>query len=52
MEMRAYPSDYLASAQRIMGDMLDFAVNTCQMNIDEYFGLFTVSDVSTQLLMQ
>lgn len=48
MEMRAYPSDYLISAQRIMGDMLDFAVNTCQMNIDEYFGLFTVSDVSVQ----
>lgn len=48
MEMRAYPSDYLASAQRIMGDMFDFAVNTCQMNIDEYFELFIVSDVSTQ----
>lgn len=48
MEMRAYPFDYLASAQRIMGDMLDFAVNTCQMNIDEYFDMFTISDVSTQ----
>ena len=48
MEMRAYPSDYLATSQRIMGDMLDFAVNTCQMKIDEYFGMFTVSYVSTQ----
>lgn len=48
MEMRAYPSDYLTSAQRIMGDMLDFAVNTCEMDIDNYFELFTVSDVSTQ----
>ena len=48
MEMHAYPSDYLTSAQRIMGDMLDFAVNTCEMEIDNYFELFTVSDVSTQ----
>ena len=28
--------------------MLDFAVNTCDMDIDEYFELFTVSSVSTQ----
>lgn len=48
MEIRAYPSDYLATAQRIMGDMLDFAVNTCDMDLDNYFDLFTVSDVSTQ----
>ena len=34
MEMRAYPSDYLTSAQRILGDMLDFAVNTCDLDID------------------
>ena len=48
MEMRAYPSDYLTSAQRILGDMLDFAVNTCDLDIDSYFGLFTVSSVSVQ----
>lgn len=48
MEMRAYLSDYVPYAQRILGDMLDFAVNTCDMDIDEYFGLFTVSSVSTQ----
>ena len=48
MEMRAYPDDYLSSAQRILGDMLDFAVNTCEMNIDRFFDLFVVSDVSTQ----
>ena len=24
MVMRAYPDDYLSSAQRILGDMLDF----------------------------
>ena len=48
MEMRAYLSDYVPYAQRILGDMLDFAVNTCDMDIDEYFELFTVSSVSIQ----
>lgn len=48
MEMRAYPCDYLISAQKVMGDMLDFAVNTCGMDIDLYFGMFLVSDVSQQ----
>lgn len=48
MEMRAYLSDYVPYAQRILGDMLDFAVNTCDMDIDEYFELFTISSVSIQ----
>jgi len=48
MEMRAYPSDYLIMAQRIMGDMLDFAVNTCDMDLEKFYGLFLMSDVSTQ----
>lgn len=49
MEMCAYPSDYLDMAQRVMGDMLDFAVNTCDMDIDEFYTLFLASDISTQL---
>lgn len=48
MEMRAYPYDYLLTGQRIMGDMLDFAVNSCDLDIDVFYGLFLVSDVSTQ----
>lgn len=48
MEMRAYPFDYLTMAQRIMGDMLDFAVNTCEMEIEKFYSLFLVSDVSLQ----
>lgn len=48
MEMRAYPCDYLITAQRIMGDMLDFAVNTCGIDIEKFFGLFLMSDVSVQ----
>lgn len=38
MEMRAYPSDYLTSAQRILGDMLDFAVNTCDLTLIHILG--------------
>ena len=48
MEMRAYPFDYLTMAQRIIGDMLDFAVNTCEMDIEKFYGLFLMSDVSLQ----
>ena len=48
MEMRAYPFDYLTMAQRIMGNMLDFAVNTCEMDIEKFYGLFLMSDVSFQ----
>ena len=29
MEMRAYLSDYVPYAQRILGDMLDFAEGIC-----------------------
>ena len=46
--MRAYSYDYLITAQRIMGDMLDFAVNTCDMDVDRYFVMFLVPDISVQ----
>ncbi len=48
MEMHAYPSDYLSIAQRIMGDMLDFAVNSCEFEIDTFYTLFLGSDISIQ----
>lgn len=34
--------------QRILGDMLDFAVNTYDMDIDKFFEMFLVSTVSRQ----
>ena len=34
MTMRAYSEDYLSMAQKVLGDMLDFAVNTCDFDID------------------
>ena len=48
MEMHAYSEEYVTSAQRIMGDMLDYAVNTCEMNADDYFNMFLVSDIAEQ----
>ena len=38
--MYAYDRDYLYHAQRNFGHMVDFAVNTCDMDIDEYFNIF------------
>ena len=43
MVIHAYSDDYLTSAQRILGDMLDFAVNTYDMDIDKFFEMFLVS---------
>ena len=48
MTMRAYSEDYLSMAQKVLGDMLDFAVNTCDFDIDQFFAMFLVSDVSVQ----
>ena len=48
MVIHAYSDDYLISAQRILGDMLDFAVNTYDMDIDKFFKMFLVSNVSRQ----
>ncbi len=48
MEMRAYSEDYLMSAQKIMGDMMDYAVNTYGFTLNEFFEMFLASDVSNQ----
>lgn len=48
MVIHAYPEDYLTSAQRILGDMLDFAVNTYDMDANHFFEMFLVSDVLYQ----
>ena len=48
MTMCAYSEDYLSMAQKVLGDMLDFAVNTCDFDIDQFFAMFLVSDVSVQ----
>lgn len=37
MEIHAYSEEYLISAQRIMGDMMDYAVYACEMEADSFF---------------
>lgn len=48
MVIHAYPEDYIASAQRILGDMLDYASNSCEMDPDIFFDMFIVSDIAYQ----
>ena len=48
MEIHAYDDEYLPYAQRVLGDMLDFAVNTCGMEADDYFFQFIVSGIAAQ----
>lgn len=43
MTMCAYSEDYLSMAQKVLGDMLDFAVNTCDFDIDQFFAMFLCS---------
>lgn len=46
--MTAYDKDYLYHSQKNFGHMLDFAVNTCEFDIDEFFQMFLASNVCTQ----
>ncbi len=48
MEIHAYDEEYLPYAQRVLGDMLDFAVNTCGMEANDYFFQFIVSGIAAQ----
>lgn len=48
MEMHAYPEDYLLTAQRILGDMLDYAINEYEFEPNKFFEMFLVSDISKQ----
>lgn len=44
----AYDKDYLYYAQNNFGHMVDFAVNTCDYTVDEYFQMFLASNVCRQ----
>ena len=46
--MNAYDKDYLYHSQKNFGHMLDFAVNTCDYDIDEFFNMFLASNVCIQ----
>lgn len=44
----AYDEMYLPQASRVMGDMLDFAVNSLKLDIREFFDMFIVSRMAYQ----
>ncbi len=44
----AYNVLYLPLAQRVMGDMFDYAVNTLSIKIEEFFKMFLVSGMAHQ----
>ena len=46
--MNAYDKDYLYHSQKNFGHMVDFAVNTCDYDIDEFFNMFLASNVCVQ----
>ncbi|MCC8107137.1 MAG: helix-turn-helix transcriptional regulator [Clostridiales bacterium] len=48
MVMRAYSFEYLESAQKNLGDMLDFAVNTCGLGLESFYQMFLSSCVAEQ----
>ena len=48
MEIRAYPYDYLRLGQRILGDAVDFAVNTVGIDLSEFERMFLNSKVVIQ----
>lgn len=44
----AYDEDYLLHAQKNFGHMVDFAVNTCEYTISNFFDMFLASNVCKQ----
>ncbi len=48
MMIRAYDEDYLVYAQRILGDMLDFSINTLGYDGDMFFSMFIISGLALQ----
>ena len=44
----AYDEQYLSDAMNNLGEMMDYAVNTCHFEINEFFDMFLVSDLAVQ----
>lgn len=47
--IHAYQEIYLSKAQSVLGDAFDYAVNTCNMNGNEFVKLFIASSVSKRM---
>lgn len=48
MEMNAYYDGYVSHAQGTLGDMMDYAVNSCEMDPEEIFTMFLFSGAAGQ----
>jgi hypothetical protein len=49
MMIRAYPEMYLPKAQAVLGEALDYAVNSCGMSGEDFINMFTVTSVSKRM---
>lgn len=48
MEINAYSDLYVENAQKNLGNMLDYAVNSLDMELESFYKMFLVSPVSEQ----
>ena len=46
---RAYQEIYLSNAQAAMGDVFDYAINTCHIPGDDFVKLFVASSISQRM---
>lgn len=46
--MVAYNEMYLNDAMENLGEAVDYAVNTCDLDMDEFLGLFSISEAARQ----
>ncbi len=47
--MRSYDEDYVYYVQKNIGNMLDYAVNTCDLELKEFWKMFLISDLDKQI---
>ena len=48
MGIYAYDEEYVELAQRTLGDMLDYAVNTLSLELETYWRIFLTSRISKE----
>lgn len=48
MRTFAYDEEYVTLAQRVMGDMLDYAVNTLNYELQNFYRMFLISGIARQ----
>ena len=48
MRTFAYDEEYVTLAQRVMGDMLDYAVNTLNNELQNFYRMFLISGIARQ----